>query len=74
MTILDLSRKIIRAIISLVCTLVLIENTLYVVMIMLLALTIIEVLVSIRLYTLVAKSKEEIHEKSNNRNSSQTLC
>ena len=55
----EFSRKIIRAIISLCFTLVLIDNPMIIVIIILFILSIIEILISIKLYKLVIKSSKK---------------
>lgn len=52
----ELSRKIIRTIISLNFTIILLNNPMMIIMVILFALSIIEVLLSIRLYKLVSKA------------------
>lgn len=58
LTTLELSRKIIRAIISLSFTLTLINNPMILVISILFVLSIVEIIISLRLYRLVLKSKE----------------
>lgn len=56
LTTMELSRKIIRTIISLNFTIILLNNPMMIIMVILFALSIIEVLLSIRLYKLVSKA------------------
>ena len=56
LTILDLSRKIIRAILSLSFTAILVDNPMIVVISILVGLSIIEILISIYLYKLIKKN------------------
>ncbi len=60
LTTMELSRKIGRAIISLAFTLILVNNPIILVIAILLILSIIEILVSIRLYKIIASSNVEI--------------
>lgn len=73
LTTLELSRKIGRAILSFSFTLILIDYPMLVVILILLILSLVEILVSIKLYKLVLNSKEIQDEKSNNRYCEQTL-
>ena len=75
LTTLELSRKIVRAMMSLCFTLILIlmNNPMILVISILLVLSIIEIFVSIRLYKLVLSSEEAKNEESDNRNCEQTL-
>lgn len=74
LTTMDFSRKVGRTIISLSFTMILINNPMIVAMLILFILSIIEILVSIKLYKLVLNRKEVKSEKSSNRNCEQTLC
>lgn len=73
LTTLELSRKIGRTILSFSFTLILVDYPMILVISILLVLSIIEILVSIKLYKLVIDSKEMKDEKNNNRNCEQTL-
>lgn len=74
LTTMELFRKIGRAIMSLAFTLILVDNPMILVITILFILSIVEILVSIKLYKLILSGKEEMSEKSNNRNCEQTLC
>ena len=73
LTIMELSRKIGRTIISLSFTMILVNNPMITVMTILFILSTIEILVSIKLYRLVVNEKEEKIKKSDNK-CEQTLC
>ena len=76
LTIMELARKVVRAILSLIFTIILMKNPMITVIIILFILSVIEILVSIKLYELVINEKElKIKsEESSNRNCEQTLC
>ena len=74
LTTMELSRKIGRAIMSLSFTMILVNNPMITVIAILFILSIIEILVSIKLYKLVLNGKEVKSEESSNRNCKQTLC
>lgn len=74
LTTMELSRKIVRAIMSLSFTIILVNNPMITVITILFILSIIEILVSIKLYKLVVNGKEIKSEKNSNRNCEQTLC
>lgn len=74
LTTMELSRKIGRTIMSLSFTMSLVNNPMITVIAILFILSIIEILVSIKLYKLVVNGKEVKSEKSSNRNCEQTLC
>lgn len=76
LTTMELSRKVVRAILSLIFTIILMKNPMITVIIILFILSVIEILVSIKLYELVINEKElKIKsEESSNRNCDQTLC
>ncbi len=76
LTTMELSRKVVRAILSLIFTIILMKNPMITVIIILFILSVIEILVSIKLYELVINEKElKIKsEESSNRNCEQTLC
>ena len=74
LTTMELSRKIGRAIMSLSFTMILVNNPMITVIAILFILSIIEILVSIKLYKLVINGKEVKSEKSSDRNCEQTLC
>ena len=74
LTTMELSRKIGRAIRSLSFTMILVNNPMIIVIAILFILSIIEILVSIKLYKLVESGKEIKNEESSNRNCEQTLC
>lgn len=74
LTTMELSRKIGRAIMSLSFTMILVNNPMITVIAILFILSIIEVLVSIKLYKLVVNGKEVKSGESSNRNCEQTLC
>lgn len=74
LTTMELSRKIVRAIMSLSFTIILVNNPMSTVITILFILSIIEILVSIKLYKLVVKGKEVKSEEGSNRNCEQTLC
>lgn len=73
LTTMELSRKIGRAIMSLSFTMILVNNPMITVIAILFILSIIEILVSIKLYKLVINGKEVKSEKSSDRNCEQTL-
>lgn len=74
LTIMELSRKVVRAIMSLSFTIILVNNPMITVITILLILSIIEILISIKLYKLILNGKVIKNEESNNRNCEQTLC
>ncbi len=74
LTTMELSRKIGRAIMSLSFTMILVNNHMITVIAILFILSIIEILVSIKLYKLVVNGKEVKNEENNNRNCEQILC
>ena len=74
LTTMELSRKIGRAIMSLSFTMILVNNPMITVIAILFILSIIEILVSIKLYKLVINGKEVKSEESSDRNCEQTLC
>lgn len=74
LTTMELSRKIGRTIMSLSFTMSLVNNPMITVIAILFILSIIEILVSIKLYKLVVNGKKVKSEKSSNRNCEQTLC
>lgn len=74
LTTMELSRKIGRAIISLSFTIILVNNPMITVIAILFILSIIEILISIKLYKLVIDGKKVESEESSNRNCKQTLC
>lgn len=74
LTTMELARKIGRAIMSLSFTMILINNPMITVITILFILSIIEILISIKLYRLILSGKEVKSEESNNRNCEQTLC
>lgn len=74
LTTMELSRKICRAIMSLSFTMILVNNPMITVIAILFILSVIEILVSIKLYKLVIDGKEVDSERSNNSNYEQTLC
>jgi len=74
LTTMELSRKIGRAIMSLSFTMILVNNPMITVIAILFILSIIEILVSIKLYKLVINGKEVKSGESSNRNCEQTLC
>lgn len=67
LTTIELSRKIGRAIISLCFTMILIDNPMIIVITILFILSIIEILISIKLYKLILSGKKIKDEKSENR-------
>lgn len=73
LTTMELSRKIGRAIMSLSFTIILVNNPMITVIAILFILSIIEILISIKLYKLVIDGKEVESEESSNRNCKQTL-
>lgn len=73
LTTLELSRKVIRAIISLSFTLLLINNPMILVISILLLLSIIEIGVSIKLYKLVVNTKALKSEKTNHKEYEETV-
>ena len=74
LTTMELSRKVVRAIMSLSFTMILVNNPMIIVITILLILSIIEIIISIKLYTLIITKNEIKNEKSNNRNYEKTLC
>lgn len=74
LTTMELSRKIGRAIISLSFTMILVNNPMITVITILFILSIIEILVSIKLYKLVISGNTVKSEEKNNENCEQTLC
>lgn len=76
LTTMELSRKVVRAILSLAFTIILMNNPMITVITILFILSVIEILVSIKLYELVINGKEVNikSEESSNRNYEQTLC
>ena len=74
LTTMELSRKIVRAIMSLGFTMILVNNPMITVVTILFVLSIIEIIISIRLYKSVLKGLEIKNEESNNRNCKQTIC
>ncbi len=74
LTTMELSRKIGRAIMSLSFTMILVNNPMITVIVILFILSIIEILISIKLYKSIVSRKEVKSEESNNRNYEQTLC
>ena len=74
LTTMELSRKVVRAIMSLSFTMILVNNPMITVITILLILSIIEIIISIKLYTLILSRKGIKKDKSNNRNCEQTLC
>ena len=74
LTTMEFSRKVVRAIMSLSFTMILVNNPMITVITILLILSIIEILVSIKLYKLVVNGKKVKSEESSNRNCEQTLC
>lgn len=74
LTTMELSRKTGRAIMSLSFTIILVNNPMITVIAILFILSIIEILISIKLYKLIVSEKEVKSEESNNRNYEQTLC
>ena len=73
LTTMELSRKIGGAIMSLSFTMILVNNPMITVITILFILSIIEILVSIKLYKLVVNGDEVKSEESSNRNCEQTL-
>ena len=74
LTTMELSRKIRRAIMSFSFTLILVNNPMITVIAILFILSIIEILISIKLYNLVINGNEIKSEESKNKNYEQTLC
>lgn len=74
LTTLDLSRKVVRAIMSLCFTAILVNNPMIAVITILFILSIIEILVSIKLYKLVISGNTVKIEEKSNENCEQTLC
>lgn len=74
LTTMELLRKIGRAIMSLSFTIILANNLMITVITILFILSIIEILISIKLYKLILNEKEVKNEESDNRNCEQTLC
>lgn len=74
LTTMELSRKIGRAIMSFSFTLILVNNPMITVIAILFILSIIEILISIKLYNLVINGNEIKSEESKNKNYEQTLC
>ncbi len=58
LTTMELSRKVVRAIMSLIFTIILVNNPMITVITVLLILSIIEIIISIKLYTLILSKKE----------------
>lgn len=73
LTTMELSRKIVRAIMSLSFTMILVNNPMIIVITILLILSIIEILIGIKLYKLVLNGKMIKNEKNNNKNCEQTV-
>lgn len=73
LTTMELSRKIGRAIMSLSFTMILVNNPMITVIAILFILSIIEILVSVKLYKLVINGKEVKSEERSDRNCEQTL-
>ena len=74
LTTMELSRKIVRATMSLGFTIILLNNPMITVVVILFVLSIIEIIISIRLYKSVLKGLEIKSAESNNRNCKQTIC
>jgi len=74
LTTMELSRKVGRAIISLSFTMILVNNPVITVIAILFILSIIEILISIKLYKLILSGKEIKEEEINNRHCEQTTC
>lgn len=74
LTTMELSRKVGRAIMSLIFTMILVNHPMITVIAILFILSIIEIFISIKLYKLVINGKKVKSEESNNRNCEQTLC
>lgn len=74
LTTMELSRKIVRAIMSLSFAMILVNNPMITVMTILFILSIIEIVIGIKLYKLILKDLEIKDEESNNRSCEQTLC
>ncbi len=74
LTTMELSRKVVRAIMSLSFTMILVNNPMITVIAILFILSIIEIIISIKLYKLILSGKKIKNEESNNRNCKQTLC
>lgn len=68
LTTMELSRKVLRAIMSLSFAMLLVNNPMITVITILFILSIIEVLISIKLYKLILNEREIENEESNNRN------
>lgn len=73
LTIMELSNKIVRFIMSLSFTMILVDNPMIIVISILFILSIIEILISIKLYKIVISFKERNDEESSNRDSEQAL-
>ena len=73
LTTMEFSRKVVRAIMSLSFTMILVNNPMITVIIILLILSIIEIIVSIKLYTLILSKNRIKKEENNNRTCEQTL-
>lgn len=73
LTTMELSRKVSRAIMSLSFTMILVNNPMIAVITILFILSIIEVLISIKLYKLILNEREIENEESNNGNCEQTI-
>ena len=73
LTTMEFSRKVVRAIMSLSFTMILVNNPMITVIIILLILSIIEIIVSIKLYTLILSRNGIKKDENNNRNCEQTL-
>lgn len=74
LTTMELSRKIVRAIMSLSFTMILVNNPMITVIAILFILSIIEILVSIKLYKVVISVNTVKSEAKSNENCEQTLC
>lgn len=73
LTTMELSRKIVRTIISLNFTMILLKRPMIIVMSILLTLSIIEILISVKLYKLILNENEEKIEESYNKDCEQTV-
>ena len=73
LTTMELSRKIVRTIISLNFTMILLKEPMIIVMSILFTLSIIEILISVKLYKLILSENEENIEESYNTNCEQTV-
>lgn len=74
LTTMELSRKVVRATMSLSFTMILVNNPMITVITILLILSIIEIIISIKLYTLILTKNEIKNEKSNNKDCEQIPC